>query len=215
MTPSVVATLLRLITGARAQWIGCEPHPRPRIYFANHTSNLDGPTIWSVLPAELRRLARPVAARDYWNGGRIRRYMATKIFNSILIERKQPTRTDNPIDDMLRGLGDTGSLILFPEGTRGPGPDPTEFKSGLFHIAKKRPDLELIPVLLDNMNRVLPKGELLPVPLICSVSFGNPLLLIEGEPRDAFLTRARQAVIDLRSAVIAPNSPRLEPRHEA
>jgi 1-acyl-sn-glycerol-3-phosphate acyltransferase len=198
MTRAVVASFLRLMTGARAHWAGCEPHPRPRVYFANHCSNLDGPTIWSVLPPEIRARARPVAARDYWNAGGVRRFMATKIFNAILIERKQPTRTDNPIDDMLRGIGDSGSLILFPEGTRSPGPDPAPFKSGLFHLVRKRPDLELVPVLLDNMNRVLPKGELLPVPLICTVTFGTPFSLQEGESRDAFLDRARQAIINLR-----------------
>ena len=218
MTPSVVASLLRLVTGAQAQWIGCEPHPRPRVYFANHCSNLDGPTIWAVLPPEIRALARPVAARDYWNAGHVRRYMSTKIFNAILIERKQPTRHDNPIDDMLRGIGESGSLILFPEGTRSHGPDPAPFKSGLFHLVRKRPDLELVPVLLDNMNRVLPKGELLPVPLICSVTFGTPFHLRDGEPRDDFLARARQAVINLRtteaptnaaSAPLAPAPPSL------
>jgi 1-acyl-sn-glycerol-3-phosphate acyltransferase len=207
MTPSVVATLLRVVSGARAQWIGCEPSLRPRIYFANHTSHLDGPTIWAVLPPEIRQLARPVGARDYWSGGKIRQFMATRIFNTILIERKKPTKTDNPIDDMLRGMGETGSLILFPEGTRGPGPDPTEFKSGLYHMAKKRPDFELVPVLLDNMNRVLPKGELLPVPLICNVMFGMPMFLQDGEPRDEFLARARQAIINLRTDGVASSTP--------
>ena len=215
MIPSMAATILRLVTGAQAQWVGCEPHPRPRIYFANHCSHLDGPTIWSVLPPEIRVLARAVAARDYWEAGRIRRYTATKIFNAILIERKQPTRTDNPIDDMLRGIGQTGSLILFPEGTRSHGPDPAPFKSGLFHLVRKRPDLELVPVLLDNMNRVLPKGELLPVPLICTVTFGSPFFLREGESRDDFLHRARQAVINLRTrdeTIIPVSVPPAAPR---
>ncbi len=199
MTPSIVASFLRLVTGARARWVDCEPHPRPRIYFANHCSHLDGPTIWSVLPPEIRALARPVAAKDYWDAGYVRRYMAMNIFNAILIDRKQITRTDNPIDDMLRGMGEAGSVILFPEGTRSIGPDPAPFKSGLFHLVRKRPDLELVPVLLDNMNRVLPKGELLPVPLICTVTFGRPFSLREEESRDDFLCRARQAVINLRT----------------
>lgn len=209
MTRSLMATFLRLVTGAQAQWMGCEPHPRPRIYFANHCSHLDGPTIWSVLPPEIRALARPVAAKDYWDAGHIRRYMATKIFNAILIDRQQITRTDNPIDTMLRGMGDAGSVILFPEGSRSTGPDPAPFKSGLFHLVRKRPDLELVPVLLDNLNRVLPKGELLPVPLICTVTFGRPFSWLEGESRDEFLHRARQAVIDLRTpeATTTPLSP--------
>lgn len=199
MTPSLVASFLRLMTGAQAQWVGTEPHPRPRVYFANHCSHLDGPTIWSVLPPEIRALARPVAARDYWDAGQFRRYLSTKIFNAILIERKRPTRNDNPIDVMLQEMGNTGSVILFPEGTRSLNPDPAPFKSGLFHLASKRPDLELVPVLLDNLNRLLPRGELFPVPMICSVTFGCPMFLQEGESRDSFLERARQAVISLRT----------------
>ncbi|MBS0261108.1 MAG: 1-acyl-sn-glycerol-3-phosphate acyltransferase [Planctomycetes bacterium] len=198
MTSDLTATMLRLLTGVRAHWRGCEPDLRQRIYFANHSSHLDAPTLWAALPPALRQLTCPVAARDYWTAGRLRRYLATHVFHAVLVERKTPTARDNPIDDMLRALGDQRSLILFPEGGRFTGPDPVEFKSGLFHLAKKRPDLELIPVLLDNLNRVLPKGELLPAPLIASATFGAPLRLEPDEPRSEFLSRARQAIIALR-----------------
>ncbi|MBM4074492.1 MAG: 1-acyl-sn-glycerol-3-phosphate acyltransferase [Planctomycetes bacterium] len=199
MTPQITASFLRVISGARATWSGCEPDRRQRIYFANHTSNLDGPVLWASLPDDVRRLARPVAARDYWAANRFRRYFAEQVFNAILIERKAPSVRDNPIEDMLTAMGDSHSLILFPEGGRFPGPDPQPFKSGLFHVAKKRPDVELVPVLLDNMNRILPKGELLPVPVISSVTFGEPIKLLSNERRDDFLARARDAVIRLRN----------------
>ncbi len=198
MTSQLVAAFFRLLTGVTAHWRGCAPDLCQRIYFANHSSNLDAPTLWAALPAQLRELTCPVAARDYWTAGRLRQYLAVKVFNAVLIERKAPTARDNPIEDMLKAMGERRSLILFPEGGRFPGPDPVEFKSGLFHLAKKRPELELVPVLLDNLNRVLPKGELLPVPLIASATFGAPLHLETGEPRNEFLTRARQAIIDLR-----------------
>ncbi len=199
MTPQITASFLRLLSGASATWIGCGPDERQRIYFANHTSNLDGPVLWASLPLSVRRLARPVAARDYWAANRLRRYFAQQVFNAVLIERKAPSARDNPIEDMLTAMGTSHSLILFPEGGRFPGPDPQPFKSGLFHMAKKRPDVELVPVLLDNMNRVLPKGELLPVPIISSVTFGSPIRLEPNERRDDFLARAREAVIGLRS----------------
>jgi 1-acyl-sn-glycerol-3-phosphate acyltransferase len=141
-----------------------------------------------------------VAALDYWTRGRIRPYLATQVFNAVLVDRKAPTPRNNPLDHMLSALGQTGSLILFPEGGRFDGPDPVEFKPGLFYIAKKRPDLELVPVLLDNLNRILPRGEILPLPLIASVTFGAPIRLEEGEGRDPFLARARQAVVDLRNS---------------
>ncbi|MEZ6055292.1 MAG: lysophospholipid acyltransferase family protein [Planctomycetaceae bacterium] len=198
MMTSALAASLRLLTGARPLWLGCEPSLKQRVYFANHSSNLDGPTIWATLPPLLRQQTRPVAARDYWDSGRIRRFMANHLFRALLIERKKPTRHDNPIDDMAQVLAGGESLILFPEGGRFPGPDPVEFKSGLYHLAKRVPDVELVPVLLDNLNRVLPKGELLPVPLICSVIFGAPIRLEQDERREQFLERARSAVIALR-----------------
>ncbi|MCX7423744.1 MAG: lysophospholipid acyltransferase family protein [Planctomycetia bacterium] len=198
MTPQLTASFLRLLSGARATWLGCGPELRQRVYFANHTSNLDGPVLWATLPLAVRQLTRPVAARDYWTANKLRRFFAEQVFNAVLIERKAPTVRDNPIEDMLAAIGDSHSLILFPEGGRFSGPDPQPFKSGLFHLAKKRPEIELVPVLLDNMNRVLPKGELLPVPIISSVTFGSPIRLEPNERRDEFLVRAREAVIGIR-----------------
>lgn len=198
MTSNLTAAVVRMLTGIQAQWRGCPPDLRQRIYFANHTSHLDGPALWAALPPAIRELTRPVAARDYWTAGPIRRYFAENIFHAVLIERKAPTARDNPIDDMLRAMEDRYSLIMFPEGGRFRGPDPVEFKSGLYHLAKKRRDLELVPVLLDNLSRILPKGELLPAPLIGSATFGIPVRLDTNEPRDLFLQRARQSILDLR-----------------
>ena len=200
MTARMLAAAMRLITGITPRWVGCLPDSRPRVYFANHSSHLDGPTIWAVLPRNVRNLTRPVAALDYWTRGKFRKYLATEVFNAILVDRRAPTPRNNPLDQMLKAIGDTGSIIVFPEGGRFNGLDPVVFKAGLYHIARKRPDLELVPVLLDNLNRILPKGELLPVPFIASVTFGAPIRLEVGESRDPFLTRAREAVMTLRQS---------------
>jgi 1-acyl-sn-glycerol-3-phosphate acyltransferase len=69
-----------------------------------------------------------------------------------------------------------------------------EFKSGLYYLAKKRPDLELIPVYMDNLNRILPRGEVVPVPLLSSITIGNPIYLEPGEPKLEFLDRAARSV---------------------
>ena len=188
---------MRLLCGAQARWLGVEPDARPRIYFANHTSNLDALVIWASLPPELRALTRPVAARDYWDKGPLRRHLANHVFHAILIERHKVTAHDNPITAMIEAMGEKNSLIIFPEGGRHPGPEPTVFKAGLYHLAKHRPDAELVPVYLENLNRVLPKGEFLPVPMLCSLTFGAPLRLEEGEVKTDFLERARQAVWNL------------------
>jgi 1-acyl-sn-glycerol-3-phosphate acyltransferase len=197
MIKQLVIAIAKLVSGSNIRWQGCEPAVRQRIYFANHTSNLDALVIWAALPPAIRDLTRPVAARDYWVSNWIKRYLANKVFNAVLIERKKPTRTNNPLNDMLNALGQTYSLIIFPEGGRQASGEMTSFKGGLFHLAKERPDVEFVPVLVENLNRILPKGEFLPVPILGSVTFGAPLKLEPGEQKDAFLLRTQDAVKSL------------------
>ncbi len=202
MTASILAVILRACTGAVARWQGCAPEATQRVYFANHGSNLDGPLIWASLPEPLRRRTRMVAAHDYWSVGKVKPYLAQKVFNAVLIERKKPTAECNPLETMVSAMGQEFSLILFPEGGRQTTPDPQPFKAGLFHLAKKRPDVELVPVWIENLNRILPKGEVLPAPLMGSLTFGEPIRLQEGETKIDFLERARQAVMALRQTGI-------------
>lgn len=197
MTASCIAWCARVLTGVRARWQGCAPVPEQRVYFANHTSNLDFVLLWSALPGALRRKTRPVAARDYWKGG-VRQWLAGSVFRAVLIERHTVTRESNPLTPMLDALAGGESLIIFPEGTRNPDGEVNPFKPGLFHIAKAKPEVALVPVFIENLNRVLPKGEILPVPMLCSVTFGEPLHLAEGEAKPQFLTRAREAMLKLR-----------------
>ena len=48
------------------------------------------------------------------------------------------------------------------------------------------------------MNRILPRGQVLPVPLLTCITFGPPIWLEAGEPKADFLARARQSVLKLR-----------------
>lgn len=192
-----VVLLARILAGGAVRRIGFHPDERQRIYFANHTSHLDFVIIWAALPPRLRKLTRPVAARDYWSKG-LRAYLATKVFNAVLVDRDRATPATNPIETLLDGLGDRYSLILFPEGTRGDGTTLNAFKSGLYRLALARPDVELVPVYIDNLARVLPKGEFVPVPMLASVSFGEPMHIDAGEEKPAFLDRARNAILEMR-----------------
>jgi 1-acyl-sn-glycerol-3-phosphate acyltransferase len=194
MIAGALAAGVRLFTGVQARWLGCAPDATQRVYFANHTSNMDFLVLWSVLPTAARLRTRPVAASDYWRGGRLRLYLADEVFRGVLIERDKVTRANNPMEQLIAVLKGGESLIIFPEGGRTAEPEMRPFKSGLYHMAKAMPDIDLVPVYLDNANRVLPKGEFLPIPLLCSVNFGAPLRLLADESRDAFLTRARAAV---------------------
>jgi 1-acyl-sn-glycerol-3-phosphate acyltransferase len=189
----------RLLTGARAEWRGARPRPGRRIYFANHSSHGDFVLVWSVLPVALRRTTCPVAAADYWNRGRLRRFLAAEVFSAVLIDRKPKLRGEDPVAVMAGAVGCGLSLIVFPEGTRNSGDDPLlPLKSGLFHLARRCPQAELVPVWIENISRVMPKGELLPIPLLCSVTFGPPLAAVAGETEKAFLERAAAALLALR-----------------
>ena len=193
----LLARLVRVLVGAQPRWIGCRPVSGLRIYFANHTSHMDTVALWSALPVALRAATRPVAAADYWSGGGFKSYVATRGLNALFIERNPEKRDGDPLAPLFAALGRGESLIIFPEGTRRAQALPSPFKSGLFHLATRFPDAELVPVYLDNLYRSMPKGTFLPVPLTCSVRFGAPLQRQADEPKELFLERARQAVVDL------------------
>jgi len=197
ITAPFLALIAKLLSGASVRWIDCQPDTCQRVYFANHTSHLDALVLWSCLPRDVRDVTRAVAAKDYWEGGPVRRHIA-RSFNVLLIERLEIKVHQSPVERMLREMGSRYSLIVFPEGGRSDHEEMGEFKSGLYYLSKKRPDIELVPVYMDNLNRVLPRGEVLPVPLLSCITFGPPMWLEAGESKVEFLARARESVRRLR-----------------
>jgi 1-acyl-sn-glycerol-3-phosphate acyltransferase len=211
--------VVRLLTGAQARWYGCPPKAEQRIYFANHQSHADLVMIWAALPEELRSITRPIAARDYWANTPVKRWITTEVFNAVYVERAASAPAEAPpVEPMAAEAGDAvpapdplaplapliaalksgDSIIIFPEGTRGHTGEPQKFKSGLYTLATMFPEVVLVPAWIDNVQRVMPKGEIVPVPILCSVTFGAPLRAEPGEERRPFLDRARAAVIALR-----------------
>lgn len=201
LTGQAIVLFARFVTAVRAIWQGVEPVPFQRVYFANHTSNGDFILLWSVLPPLMRARTRPVAALDYWLATPLRAFVGREVFRAVLIDRRPEARTADPVGQMAEALDEGASLILFPEGQR----NPTEaallpFRPGLFHLARLRPDVDLVPVWIENLNRVMPKGEIVPVPLLCTVTFGAPIRVAADEAKAAFLDRAAAALLALRPA---------------
>lgn len=188
-----------LLTGVRALWTGTTPKAEQTVYFPNHTSHGDFVLLWATLPRDLRRLTRPVAGEDYWMASNLRRFIGTDVFNALMIRRDASGQGENPVEQMKEALDAGDSLIMFPEGTRNTGDEILlPLKSGLFHLARVCPNVRLVPVWIENLKRVLPKGMLVPIPLACTVHYGAPIQLAEGEDKITFLTRARAAMLDLR-----------------
>jgi 1-acyl-sn-glycerol-3-phosphate acyltransferase len=193
---AVLCGVMRTLVGAHAHWQEA-PTLAPSIYFANHTSHMDTLAIWAALGPHLRPHTRPVAARDYWDRGGLRRHVAERVLNVVFVERHREGHAGDPLAPLAQALEQGSSLILFPEGTRGTGPLPAAFRSGLYNLAVRFPGVRLVPVYLENMHRAMPKGTYIPIPVTCTVRFGAPLARVADETREAFLERARAALVAL------------------
>jgi 1-acyl-sn-glycerol-3-phosphate acyltransferase len=205
----VLAFIARLVTGTQGHWKGSPPKAEQRIYFANHQSHLDWVLIWAALPRDLRQHTRPIAARDYWTSSPFRQWLTTAVFNAVYVSRTRAKGAlaggaddQDPLEPLAEALRAGDSLVMFPEGTRSLQGEPLAFKSGLYHLAEQFPGVQLIPAWIDNVQRVMPKGEVVPVPILCTVTFGAPVVLAAGEDKRDFLARAREAVLQLRPGAL-------------
>ena len=199
LTDQLLCLSVSFLTGVKPKSrIELNFSPQQKVYYANHGSFL---LVWISLPRRWRIHTRPVAGSDYWLTGSIRRFIIQNVFNALLI----PRHSDRPqeiTEQMKQALDEGASLIVFPEGTRNTDDNTVllPFKSGIYHLANTRPGTEFVPLWIDNINRVLPKGKFLPIPLLCEVHVGTPLSLREGETKEAFLERSRNALLALAPA---------------
>ncbi len=196
VSASIIAACARALAGPSVRWVNCRPSSRQRVYFANHTSHLDFVVLWSVLPRRLREKTRPVAAKDYWNSG-LRKRIAVNAFHAVLVERggksvelDRMAAARHTLDMLLEALGEHNSLIVFPEGTRGNGLQVGPFKSGIYYLWSKRPDVQFVPVYLSNLNRILAQRR---VPAGAGNQPGNVWraaeVWMQSETKDSFLAK--------------------------
>ena len=194
---AALCAFARIITGARAIHHAGHHADTPCVYYANHRSHIDFLLVWAALSPAQRRRTRPVAGADYWLASALRRYVALRVFRAVLVERGGAHDDADPLANMRAALDAGESLIVFPEGTRNIGDALLPFKSGIFHLARSRPGLPFVPVWIENLGRVMPKGSFIPVPLLCALHFGEMLCLGDDELRSSFLNRSRDALIAL------------------
>lgn len=202
-----LSAFVSFITGVRPKFEGdLNFTPEKKVYFANHASHGDFVLVWISLPKKWRDVVRPVAGADYWLKGNIRRFIINHVFHALLIMRHShdPKAITTQMNDALQT---NCSLIIFPEGTRNTDDNTIllPFKSGIYHLARENAEVQFIPIWIDNINRVLPKGKLIPVPIICNVFIGQPMQLLPDETKEEFLQRTRAALLAL-----APESKRTQ-----
>jgi len=170
-----VRPFLTFFVGLRIAGAENLPKTDPFVMIANHTSHLDALTLLSLFPLSRLRNVRPCAAADYFESTKMVSWVSHTFLNILGIRRTNITRETHPVFLMKACLSRGESLILFPEGTRGSGEEISSFKTGIAHLIEEAPGIQILPVFLKNLNRSLPKGEFIPIPVFCDVRIGAPM----------------------------------------
>jgi len=158
------------------------------ILIANHNSHMDTMAIMSAIPSRYIHKVHPIAARDFFGGSLFKKILMRYLVNATLIQRDRDDPNNDPIDSMDKMLKKTRSLILFPEGSRGVPGVMAKFKKGLGYLIQRNPEINVIPVYLDNVYKTLPRGKNLILPYNCSIKFGDPIKFKSMEMDDILLS---------------------------
>ncbi len=191
----LVRPLLFALLGLRANDGKRLPRCGPGIIVANHNSHLDALAILALYPPRLAARLRPVAASDYFLGNSLCGWLARRLLDIIPLSRDCRPRHGDPLAACSAALQCGAILIFFPEGTRGEPGSLGEFKPGIAHLARRHPGIPIVPVFLTSLDRVLPKGALLPLPLLCEARIGTARYW-RGDCR-SFLAELRAAIVAL------------------
>lgn len=140
--------------------------------------------------------ARPVAGADYWRGSGLKSWIAGEVFRAVLIDRDPAKRQTDPVETVAQVLRGGEDVICTP-GARNLTDAPLAVEIGDLSSGPCRTRAEIVPAWILDLDRILPKGAVVPVPLNCAVRFGQPMRPAEGEDRDSFLARLGAACLAL------------------
>ncbi len=176
----------------------------PCLLIANHSSHLDSVAALSLLPRALRRRTAVAAAADY--------FFATRplaCFSSLALGAF-PFHRQGAVSASLAHCGDLAddgySILIFPEGTRSPDGRLAPFKAGIGLLAREL-GVPVVPIHLDGLHAILPKGRTRPRPGRFHARVGRPIeidrSLTSAEAAEMLEARLRELV----DAVDVPHGP--------
>ena len=171
----VVRPIMLVILGMNIRNREKLPDSGPAILVANHNSHLDVLALMCLFPLKRLRKLRPVAAQDYFFRNPFIKWFALRIMAILPLDREVKKTRTSPLAGIYDAIERKEIIILFPEGSRGEPEELGRFKTGIAHIAKKHPEVPIIPCFMHGMGKALPKGEALLVPFFLDVFVGEPL----------------------------------------
>lgn len=193
----IARPVAKLMTGADLTGREHLPSKGPAIVAANHTSHVDTLLMLSIFPAVAISKVRPAAAADYFLKDPVVGWFSRNIIGIVPVARdKVRTEGEDVLRPALDALARGEIVVVFPEGTRGDGDELSRLKNGVARLAEAYPDAPVIPVWIQGAGRVLPKGEVVPVPMTCAVLVGPPIHW-QGR-RTAFMDALRQGLQSLK-----------------
>lgn len=191
----IVRPLVLVVLGLNVRRREILPQQGPAIIVANHNSHLDTLVLMSLYPLAMLHRIRPVAAMDYFLRNKFLAWFALNIIGILPLQRKVRAGREDPLAQSVEALWRGEILLLFPEGSRGEPERMGHFRTGVAHLAKRMPDVPVVPVYLHGLGMALPKGEALLVPFFCDVFIGAPLLW-SGE-RNVFMECLEKTMTEL------------------
>jgi 1-acyl-sn-glycerol-3-phosphate acyltransferase len=153
----------------------------PAIFVANHTSHLDGPALHAALPKRYQRKVAVAAAADrFYIKGRkgIRRqgWWFSLAWNMFPLKRSGGRAALEHAEWLIdRGM----SIAIFPEGGRSNGHKLARFRVGPAMLAVSK-QVPIVPMYLDGLKAIRPKGSRVETPGPVTVSIGAPISLPPG-----------------------------------
>ncbi|MDP9806189.1 1-acyl-sn-glycerol-3-phosphate acyltransferase [Trueperella bonasi] len=171
------------------------------IVVGNHSSHLDAPMVFTLLPDHMTDQLATGAAADYFYRKPTISKLTSLFFNTYPIERKVDPRDPNAgrAKGMTSRLLRAGiPILIFPEGTRSRTGELGEFKTGAAALAMKF-DVPIVPLAMSGGHEAMPVGAVLPTPNRPPVSMyiGKPMKAREGESAEDFTGRVRRHIIEM------------------